>query len=135
MIRTLLGAAAAAAIVLAVAPAQAARVGIGCSGQDLAKTEGTVESMADGPAKSMAQREIAGAQDAMLKGSMRGCAVHLSRAAQLGTMSQYPSGTMAQGPYGNTIDQGPYAGAMAQAPAETPRRAAPPAEKPLTPAL
>src|SRR5689334_22534648 len=114
MIRTFLGAAAAAAIVLAVAPAQAARVGIGCSGQDLAKTEGAVEAMADGPAKFMAEREMAAAQDAMLKGSMRGCAMHLSNAARAGTMSQYPAsvypyqGTLAQAPYGNTIEQGPY---------------------------
>jgi len=123
MIRTFLGAAATVAIVLAVAPAQAARVGIGCSGEDLAKTESAVELMADGPAKFMAQGEIAAAQDAMLKGSMRGCAVHLGRAARAGTMSQDPASGY------------PYSGTMAQTPADAQRRAPPPAFQPLTPAL
>ena len=63
MIKKLLGAVAVAAIACAFVPAQAARVGVGCSGENLGKTEGAVEGMADGPAKGMAQREIAQAQD------------------------------------------------------------------------
>jgi hypothetical protein len=104
MIKKLLGAVAVAALACAVVPAQAARVGVGCSGENLGKTESTVEGMADGPAKFMAQREIAQAQDAMLKGEMRGCAVHLSRAMD--------AGALAPSPYGGTTAQG-----FAQAPA------------------
>ena len=41
------------------------------------------------------QREVAQAQDAMLKGNMGGCAMHLSRAMSAGSMAQsspaYPS--------------------------------------------
>ena len=110
MIKKLLGAVAVAAIALAFVPAQAARVGVGCSGENLGKTEGTVEGMADGPAKFMAQREMAQAQDAWLKGEMRGCAVHLSRAMN--------AGALAPSPYGGTMSQG-----FAQAPA--PYQAAP----------
>ena len=43
-------------------------VGVGCSGDNFAKAEGGVETMADSPAKFMAEREIAQAQDAMLSG-------------------------------------------------------------------
>ena len=75
MINKLLGAAAMAAMIYPTVPASAA----GCSGADQAKAQSTVEAMADGPAKFEAQREIAAAQDAMLKGNMRGCAIHLSR--------------------------------------------------------
>jgi hypothetical protein len=71
----------------------------------------------------MAQREIAQAQDAFLKGEMRGCAVHLSRAANASTVAQVPSaGPMAQGmalgpaPY-LAAPQGPYQGPY-EAPAE-----------------
>jgi hypothetical protein len=137
MIRNLLGAAAVAAVVCAFVPAQAARVGVGCSGENLGKTEGTVEGMADGPAKYMAEREIAQAQDALLKGDMRGCGVHLSRAANAGTLAQPPyAGTMAQGiaPYqaapqgsyqGGSYQGGSYQGGPYQAPAEAQYQAQP----------
>ena len=46
----------------------AVHVGVGCSGDNFAKAEGGVETMADVPAKFMAEREIAQAQDAMLSG-------------------------------------------------------------------
>ena len=74
MLRKLLGAAAMAATAFAFVPAHAAhvhhavRVGVGCSGDNFAKAEGGVETMADSPAKFMAEREIAQAQDAMLSG-------------------------------------------------------------------
>ena len=82
MLRKLLGAAIMAATAYAVVPAYAAHVhvGVGCSSENFAKAEGGVETMADGPGKFMAEREIAQAQDAMLSGKMSGCAVHLSRA-------------------------------------------------------
>ena len=88
MLRKLLGAATMAATAFAFVPAQAAhvhhamRVGVACSGDNFAKAEGTVETMADGPAKFMAEREIAQAQDAMLSGKMGGCAMHLRRSSR-----------------------------------------------------
>jgi hypothetical protein len=106
MLKKLLGAAAMAASVYAFVPAHAAHIGIGCSGEDLARTEGAVETMADGPGKFMAQREVAEAQDAMLNGKMSGCAMHPSRAMQAGSLTQAP-----------------YASALAQAPAETTQQA------------
>jgi len=66
MFKKLLGAAAMAAVVYAVVPAHAAKVGGGCSGDNLAKTESTIDIMADGPNKITAQKEVAMAQDAML---------------------------------------------------------------------
>jgi len=79
MINKLLGAAATAAVILAVAPASAAKMG-GCSGENLTKTESTVESMPEGENKVMAQKEIAMAQTSMLDGKMGACGTHLSKA-------------------------------------------------------
>jgi hypothetical protein len=79
----LLGAAAVAAFILAVAPASAAKMG-GCSSENLTKTESMVEAMADGEGKMVAQKEIAQAQDAMLNGKMGVCAAHLSKAMHAG---------------------------------------------------
>ena len=106
MLKKLLGVAAVAASAYAFVPAHAAQLGIGCSGDNLARTEGAVETMADGPGKFMAQREVAQAQDAMLNGKMSGCAMHLSRAMHAGSLTQAP-----------------YANALAQAPAETAQQA------------
>jgi hypothetical protein len=106
MLKKLLGVAAMAASAYAFVPAYAAQVGTGCSGDTLARTEGAVETMADGPGKLMAQREVAQAQDAMLNGKTSGCAVHLSRAMHTGSQTQAR-----------------YANTMAQAPAETAQRA------------
>jgi hypothetical protein len=75
MFKKLLGVAA----VAAVAPAQAAHMGIGCNGASFAKTESAIETMADGNHKMAAQKEIAAAQDTMLSGKA-GCAAHLSKA-------------------------------------------------------
>jgi hypothetical protein len=84
MLNKLLAAAAMAAIAYAVAPANAARVGAGCSGPNLEKTETAIEAMADGEGKFAAQREIALAQDAMLSGKMAACGTHLSKAMHAG---------------------------------------------------
>ena len=84
MLNKLLAAAAMAAIAYAVVPANAARVSAGCSGENLAKTESSIEAMADGPGKMMAQKEIALAQDAMLSGHMGACGMHLSKAMHAG---------------------------------------------------
>jgi hypothetical protein len=85
MSNKLLGAAAMAALILAVAPASAANMG-GCSGANLTKTESAIEAMADGEGKMTAQKEIAQAQDALLNGKMGACAVHLSKAMHAGTV-------------------------------------------------
>jgi hypothetical protein len=79
MLKKLLGVAAIAAVAYAVVPAQAAHMGVGCSGAGFAKTESAIENMADGEHKMAAQKEIAAAQDAMLNGK-GGCAAHLSKA-------------------------------------------------------
>jgi hypothetical protein len=80
MLKKLLGVAAMAAIAYAVVPAHAAKVGGGCSGDNLAKTESTLDTMADGESKITAQKEIALAQEAMLGGKMGACGAHLSKA-------------------------------------------------------
>jgi hypothetical protein len=83
MSNKLLGAAAMAAVILAVAPASAAKMG-GCSGENLSKTETMIEAMADDEGKIVAQKEIAQAHDAMLNGKMGACAAHLSKAMHAG---------------------------------------------------
>ena len=112
MLRKLLGAAAMAATAYAFVPAHAAhvhhaaRVGVGCSGDNFAKAEGGVETMADGPTKFMAEREIAQAQDAMLSGNMSGCSMHLSRALRAESLAQTPyPGTMGPAPFASTAAQ------------------------------
>ncbi len=75
-----------AALILAVAPASAAKKMGGCSGENLTKTESMIEAMADGEGKMAAQKEIAQAQDAMLSGKMGACAAHLSKAMHAGMM-------------------------------------------------
>jgi hypothetical protein len=82
----LLGAALVIAAMAAFGPVEAARMhhGGGCSGANLEKTETAIEAMADGDARSMAQREVAAAQDALLSGKMGACGVHLTKAMQAG---------------------------------------------------
>jgi hypothetical protein len=84
MIKTIIGAAAIAAVTLAVVPAQAAKVAAGCSSDNLAKTEASVEAMADGDGKWAAEKEMAAAQDALLNGKWGACGMHLSKAAHAG---------------------------------------------------
>ena len=79
MLKKLLGVAAIAAVAYAVVPAQAAHMGVGCSGANFAKTETAIETMADGEHKMAAQKEIAAAQDALLNGK-GSCAAHLGKA-------------------------------------------------------
>ncbi|MFH0301302.1 hypothetical protein AAFX91_29575 [Bradyrhizobium sp. 31Argb] len=80
----LIAATAMAFIAYAAIPAHAAKVTVGCSGDNLAKTESAVETMADGPGKIVAQKEIAQAQDALLGGKMGVCAAHLNKAMHAG---------------------------------------------------
>ena len=85
MINKLLGAAAMAAVILAVAPASAAKMG-GCSGENLTKTEAMIGSMPEGENKGTAQKEVAMAQSAMLDGKMGACGMHLGKAMHMGMM-------------------------------------------------
>jgi hypothetical protein len=78
MIKTLIGAAAMAAVAFVIVPAHAK--GGGCSGGNLAKTEAAIEAMADNDTKFMAEKEISLAQDAMLSGKMGACGMHLNKA-------------------------------------------------------
>jgi len=80
MLKKLLGAAAMAAVAFAVVPADAAKMGGGCSSANLTKTESMIEGMADGQGKMMAQKELSAAQDALLGGKMGACGAHLSNA-------------------------------------------------------
>ena len=98
MLKKLFGVAAMAAVACAVVPAYAANT-TGCSGANLERTESATEAMADGPGKFAAEREVEQAQEALLGGNMRSCAMHLSRAAH--------------------ASHAPYGGAMIQAPAAT----------------
>ena len=85
MLNKLLGAAAMAAVALAVVPAHAAKMGaVGCSGDSQMKVEATVDSMADGDGKIMAQKEVAMAQEALLSGKMGACGMHLTKAMHAG---------------------------------------------------
>jgi len=84
MLKKLLGAAAMAAVTFAVVPTHAAKMGGGCSSENLAKTETMIETMADGEGKMMAQKELSAAQDAMLGGKMGVCGMHLSKAMHVG---------------------------------------------------
>jgi hypothetical protein len=126
MLKKLLGAAALAAVAYAVVPASAivpaaAAKTLGCSAENLEKTESATEAMADGPGKIGAYREIAQAQDALVSGNMEACATHLSRAMSAGAMNQVP--------YAGTINQTPAA-TTTQAPQQ------PQAQwKPIKPAL
>ena len=70
-----------AAVILAVAPAYAAKMG-GCSGDNMMKTESKIDTMADGANRSTSQQEIALAQTAMLDGKMGNCAMHLHKAME-----------------------------------------------------
>jgi hypothetical protein len=86
MINKLLGAAAMAAVILAVAPASAAKMMGGCSGDNMMKTENMVEAMADGPSKDIGRKEITDAQTAMLDGKMGACGMHINKAMHVSTM-------------------------------------------------
>ncbi|HLG84051.1 MAG TPA: hypothetical protein VKY22_23825 [Bradyrhizobium sp.] len=80
MVKKFLGAAAMAAVALAVVPAHAAKMGMGCSGANMAKAESAVETMADGDGKWAAVKEMAAAQDSMLNNKWGACGAHLSKA-------------------------------------------------------
>ena len=69
--------------VLALGPASARMMG--CTSAGLAKTQSTVDAMADTPTKFMMQREIGLANTAISTGDMRGCAMHMNRVERMTT--------------------------------------------------
>ena len=85
MVKKLLGAAAMAVVALAVVPAHAAKLGMGCSGTNFGKTESVIETMADGDNEWAAAKEMAAAQDSMLNNKWGTCGAHLSKAMQATT--------------------------------------------------
>jgi hypothetical protein len=88
MIKKLLGATAMVAVAYSVIPAHAAKMGGGCSGANLAKTETAIENMADGDGKLSAQKELSAAQDSMLGGKMGACGMHLDKAMHSAGMTK-----------------------------------------------
>jgi hypothetical protein len=98
MLEKLIGAAAVAAIVYTAVPAYAAKAP-DCSGANLEKTESATEAMADGAARSTAQKEIAQAQEALLDGKIAACAMHLAKAIRAGGGNQAA--------YGSALNQAP----------------------------
>lgn len=95
MLKMLLGAAAIAAVGFTVVPASAAKMA-SCGAENLQKTESATEAMADGAGKSVAQKEMALAEHAMLDGKMSACAMHLSNAMHPDTMKRAPAETRAE---------------------------------------
>ena len=85
MLNKLLGAAAMAAVALAVVAADAARMGaVGCSADSQMKAESMVDSMPDGDGKIVAQKEMAMAQEALLSGKIGACGMHLDKVMHAG---------------------------------------------------
>jgi hypothetical protein len=85
MIKTnLIAAAVIAVLALASSPSSAAMMG--CSGDNMMKVNNSLSMMADGAGKSMGYKEISMAQSDMLKGNMRGCAMHTNKAMMMGMM-------------------------------------------------
>jgi hypothetical protein len=85
MIKTnLIAAAAIATLALGAMPASAAMMG--CSGDNMMKTNNSLAAVADGPNKMMAYKEISMAHGDMLKGNMRGCTMHMNKAMKMGMM-------------------------------------------------
>ena len=83
MIKTILGAALlSAAFVSAPVSAWAA----GCDAASLTKVGNALEVMADGPGRAALALEVAAVNDAISKGDMHACAVHIRKAEHLESM-------------------------------------------------
>lgn len=80
MIKTMLGVAM-ISVALTSAPVSA-RVS-GCDGGSLAKIGNALEVMADGPGRAALAIEVAAVNDAISKGDMHACAVHIRKAEHL----------------------------------------------------
>ena len=80
MIKTILGAAI-VSVALTSAPVSARTAG--CDSGSLAKLGGALEVMADGPGRTALAIEVAAVNDAISKGDMHACAVHIRKAEHL----------------------------------------------------
>jgi hypothetical protein len=72
----------AAMMMMTTAPASAAKMN--CTGADLQKVNGMMPGMVDGPNKTAMYKEMMMTTQAMSKGDMKGCAMHLNMAAKAG---------------------------------------------------
>lgn len=77
---------AAAFSALALTPASAKPMMMGCSGDGMMKVNNMSTAMADGQQKMMMDREIGMANTAMSNGDVRGCNKHLMNAQKMGMM-------------------------------------------------
>lgn len=84
MVKTILGAAI-LSVALASSPASARSVG--CDAASLTKVGNSLEAMADGPGRAALALEVAAVNDAISKGDMHACAVHIRKAEHLETKS------------------------------------------------
>jgi hypothetical protein len=83
MTKSMIGVAALGALVIATAPASAAKM-MSCNSADLQKVNAMMPAMPDGPNKTTVVKEMAATNTAMSKGDMKGCAMHLNMAAKAG---------------------------------------------------
>ncbi len=80
MIKTILGA---AIVSVALASSPASARGTGCDAGTLTKVGTTLDIMADGPNKMAAAHEVTLVNDAIMKGDMHACAIHVRKAEEL----------------------------------------------------
>jgi hypothetical protein len=74
----------AALMALAVAPAYAAKAkGMACTGENMAKTAGAMNTMPEGPGKMAMSKEMGMANTEMSKGNMRGACAHYMKAQKM----------------------------------------------------
>lgn len=83
MIKMILGAAI-ISVALASAPASARMAG--CDSDSATKVGNALEAMADGPGRAAMAIEVAAVNEAMAKGDMHACAVHIRKAEHLEMM-------------------------------------------------
>jgi hypothetical protein len=84
----------AAAMLSAVAVGPASAKMMGCSGDGMMKMNNMASAMADGEQKIMMNKEIGMANDAMSKGDMRGCNMHMMKAEKMSMTKPKNSGMM-----------------------------------------
>ena len=69
-------------VAFAVTPASAKMMA--CTGENMAKTTGTIGAMPDGPGKMAMTKEMGMANTDMSKGNMRGACAHYMKAQTMG---------------------------------------------------
>ena len=76
----------AAVVIIAFASTPSSGAMMRCSGDNMMKANNALGMMRDGPDEMMGYKEVSMAQGDMLKGNMRGCAMHTGRAMKMGMM-------------------------------------------------